>query len=315
MSRIQANLLLLIVAAVWGTTFVAQQQVLEHLGPFLYTGLRFLLGALVIVPLAWREYRKLGERGIHFDRHDLQGSVAMGGLLFGGIILQQIGIGETTVTHAGFLTVLYVPLVPLLAWGLQRQWPHPGIWLGVAGSLLGTWLLTGGAFSEFSRGDLWVIASTLFWALHMLYIGRVAGRKDAPIGVALVQFMVCGLLALGWGLASEPVSAAHLQGALPAILYGGLLSVGLGFTLQVIAQRHTGAADAAILLASETLFAALGGALILGERLAPLQLAGGLLILASILAVQLLPHWLARRVRGNAVSRHDEERVPQPGQG
>lgn len=123
----------------------------------------------------------------------------------------------------------------------------------------------------------------------MLWVGRVAARKGTPILVALTQFVVCGLLATGAGLVMETTTLTGLQTALPTILHGGLLSVGIGFTLQVVAQRHTRPAEAAILLSSEVLFAALAGALYLGERLAPIQLAGGLLIFACIVGVQVLP--------------------------
>ena len=298
MSRIQANFLLLIAALIWGTTFVAQQVVLDNIGPFLYTGLRFLLGALIILPMALREYGRLKDRGIRLDRIDGLGWGALGTLLFCGIILQQIGIGATTVTNAGFLTALYVPLVPLLAWIIHRQAPHLSTWPAVAGSLAGTWLLAGGKLDALSEGDLWVIASTIFWGLHVLYVGRIASRKGTPILVAFTQFVVCGVFALVWGLIAEPVSLSGLTAAMPAILYGGILSVGVGFTLQVVAQRHTRAADAAVLLSAETLFAGIAGAMVLGERLNTLQLSGCALIFISILAVQLLPLWLTERKAG-----------------
>ena len=295
MTRLRANALLLIAALIWGTTFVAQQVVLDNIGPFLYTGLRFLLGALIVLPMAVREYVRLKDRAVVLDRRDATYWCALGSLLFCGIILQQIGIGATTVTNAGFLTALYVPLVPLLAWIIHRQMPHLSTWPAVAACLGGTWLLAGGELSEFSEGDLWVIASTVFWGLHVLYVGRIAAHKGTPILVAFSQFVVCGVLALTWGLLTEPLSQAALIAALPAILYGGVLSVGVGFTLQVVAQRHTGAADAAILLSSETLFAGIAGAMVLGERLSFMQLSGCALIFTSILAVQLLPLWLERK--------------------
>lgn len=298
MSRIQANFLLLIAALIWGTTFVVQQVVLDNIGPFMYTGLRFLLGALIILPMALREYGRLTDRGIRFDRIDGLAWSGLGTLLFCGVMLQQVGIGATTVTNAGFLTVLYVPLVPLIAWIFSRQVPHLSTWPAVAGSLAGTWMLAGGKLDALGEGDLWVIASTVFWALHMLYVGRVASRKGAPILVACTQFIVCGLLALIWGLCAESITFSGLTAALPAIFYGGILSVGVGFTLQVVAQRHTRAADAAVLLSAETLFAGIAGAMVLGERLNTLQLSGCALIFISILAVQLLPLWLTERKAG-----------------
>lgn len=289
MTRTVANCLMLLAALIWGTTFVAQQLGMNDVGPLTYTGTRFLIGALVVLPLALREYGRLAARGVVLNRGDLLAWTGLGGLLFGGAILQQVGMLTTTVTNAGFLTAIYVALVPLLAWLVHGQRPHRSTWPAAFGCLFGTYLLSGGEFSALSVGDLWVIASAFFWAAHVLMVGRLAAKKGTPILVAFTQFVVCGVLASGAALFSEPISGAGLSAALPAILYGGLLSVGVGFTLQVIAQRHTRAADAAILLSSETLFAAISGAIYLGERLDATQMAGCALIFACILAVQLIP--------------------------
>lgn len=289
MSRGFANVLLLVAALIWGTTFVAQQLGMAGVGPLMFTGVRFLLGALVILPLALREHVRLADRGIRLEGSDLLAACGLGVLLCLGVVMQQIGIAGTSVSNAGFLTALYVPLVPLLGWVIHRQIPHLSLWPAALGCFVGTFLLSGGTFTSLNTGDLWVIASTLFWAAHVLWVGRIAARKGTPILVAFTQFVVCGLLATGAGLALETTTLTGLQTALPTILYGGLLSVGIGFTLQVVAQRHTRPAEAAILLSSEVLFAALAGALYLGERLAPIQLAGGVLIFACIVGVQVLP--------------------------
>ncbi len=289
MSRGRANVLLLVAALIWGTTFVAQQLGMAGVGPLMFTGVRFLLGALVVLPLALREFARLADRGIRLEGSDLLAASGLGVLLCLGVVLQQIGIAGTSVSNAGFLTALYVPLVPLLGWVIHRQIPHLSLWPVALGCLIGTFLLGGGTYTGFNAGDFWVISSTLFWAAHVLWVGRVAARKGTPILVAFTQFVVCGLLATGAGLALETTTLTGLQTALPTILYGGLLSVGIGFTLQVVAQRHSRPAEAAILLSSEVLFAALAGALYLGERLAPIQLAGGLLIFACIVGVQVLP--------------------------
>lgn len=289
MSRTVANCLMLIAALIWGTTFVAQQLGMQNVGPLTYTGIRFLIGALVVMPLALREYGRLTARGVIINRRDFLAWAGLGGLLFGGAVLQQIGIASTTVTNAGFLTALYVPLVPFLAWVVHRQRPHLSVWPAVFGSFVGTFLLSGGRFDGLTIGDLWVIVSAFFWAAHVLWVGRVAAHKGAPILVAFTQFVVCGVLASAAALFSETISPDGLVAGLPTILYGGLLSVGVGFTLQVVAQRHTRAADAAILLSSETLFAAIAGALYLGERLDAMQITGCILIFACMLAVQVLP--------------------------
>lgn len=289
MSRSVANALMLLVALIWGTTFVAQQLGMAHVGPLTYTGVRFLLGALFVLPLAVREYGRLQARGVRLERADWFAWCGLGVLLFLGAVFQQIGIMGTTVSNAGFLTALYVPMVPILAWLIDRHAPHPAVWPATIGSFIGTFMLSGGRFDALTVGDYWVIASTLFWSAHVFWVGRVAAHRGAPIMVAVTQFVVSGVLSMLVALAIEDIELAGLVEAAPAILYGGLLSVGVAFTVQVIAQRHTPATDAAILLSSEILFAALAGALYLGERLTPLQLAGGGIIFVCILGVQVAP--------------------------
>lgn len=289
MSRTLANGLMLLTALIWGSTFVAQQLGMQHVGPFTYTGARFLMGAVIVAPLALREYLRIQDRGVQFTVHDLLAWGGLGMLLFLGAIFQQIGVGGTTVSNAGFLTALYVPMVPLLGWALDRYRPHPSVWPATVGTVVGTYFLSGGTFTALTTGDWWIIASTVFWALHVLLIGRVAAKKGAPIMVAFTQFVVCGVLAALLATAQESVTTVQLHAALPAILYGGVLSVGIAFTLQVVAQRHTQPTDAAILLSSELIFAALAGAWYLGEQLSTIQLAGGAMIFVCILAVQILP--------------------------
>lgn len=289
MTRFQANLLLILTAFIWGTAFVAQNLGMQDIGPLAFTGIRFLLGALIVLPLAAREYRRLSTRGPGFSRREWLGASGLGLLLAAGATLQQVGIAGTTVTNAGFFTVLYVPLVPLFGWLLFRTQPHWSVWPAAAGCVAGTFMLGGGQLSSLVAGDFWVLASTLFWAGHVLLVGRVAAEKGAAITVACTQFVVCGLVCLVLALQVEAPTLNGLAAATPAILYAGVLSVGVAFTLQVVAQRHTAATDAAIILSAETLFAAISGALFLAERLDGMQLAGCGLILFGILAVQLLP--------------------------
>lgn len=293
MSRTVANSLMLITALIWGTTFVVQQLAMAHVGPSTYTGIRFLIGALFVLPMVLREYSRLTAAGVVIERSDLLAWAGLGVLLFLGAQFQQVGIMGTSVSNSGFLTALYVPLVPLLAWIVHREAPHPAVWPAAIGSFIGTFMLAGGQFDALTEGDYWIIASTLFWAAHVLWVGRVAARKGASVMLAATQFLVCGVLGCLYALATEPITLAGVEAALPSLLYGGLLSVGIGYTLQVIAQRHTRASDAAILLSSEVLFAGIAGAVYLGERLSALQLAGGGLIFICILGVQLAP--LVRR--------------------
>lgn len=289
MSRLKANALLLLAAVIWGSAFVGQSWGTDSVGPLTFTGLRFLLGSLVVAPLAWREWRTMTAAGQPPVRGHAPWIVLLGSLLCTGVVLQQVGLMTTTVTNAGFLTALYVPLVPLLAWAFQRQVPHWTVWPAAAGCLAGTWLLAGTSSRSLQVGDGWVLASALPWAVHVLLVGQVANRLRGAYLLACGQFAVCAVIALALGLATEPIALAGLRAAAGAIVYTGVLSVGVGFTLQVVGQRHAPASDAAIVLSSETVFAALFGAVFMGDRLGTAGLAGCALILLCILLVQTLP--------------------------
>jgi drug/metabolite transporter (DMT)-like permease len=289
MSRLQANLLLLLTALIWGSSFVAQKFGAPLAGPFGFTAARFFLGALVVLPLALAELRRGRRQGRHLSGRDRLGLLCTGSALCCGAVLQQIGIASTSVTNAGFLTALYVPLVPIIGFVTRRAVPHPMVWPAAALSVLGTWMLSGGGPVSLAIGDAWVIASALFWAAHIILVGLLSARTGMPTVLALVQFLIAGSVSAVIVPFVEPQALSGLWEARHAIAYVGILSVGIGFTLQSVTQRYTNAADAAIILSGETLFAAIGGMLVLDERLTVLQFAGCAAILIAILAVQLLP--------------------------
>jgi drug/metabolite transporter (DMT)-like permease len=294
-SRSQANLLLTLIALIWGSAFVAQSNAMAHVGPMLFTGLRFLIGSAVVLPLAVLEWRRLGRARRPLVRKDGTHIGVLGLLMTVGAVMQQVGIQSTSVTNAGFLTALYVPLVPVLAWLLLGQIAHWSAWPAALGCLIGAFLLSGAHELRLGAGDLWVVGSAFPWAVHVLMVGRWADRMDAPFLVACGQFAVCGVLSLGAAFAMEPVQWAGIAAAAGPIVYTGVLSIGIAFTAQVVAQRYAHAADAAIILSSETLFAATFGYLLLGERLNTAGLVGCGLMLGCILLVQLAP--LVARLR------------------
>jgi drug/metabolite transporter (DMT)-like permease len=297
LTRARSNLLLLLVALIWASAFVAQAIAARHIGSVTFTGLRFALGAAVVAPFAWREWRMLAARNRQPRPRDLAHIAGLGTLLFLGAAMQQVGMLTTTVTNTGFLTALYIPLVPVLGWIVSRHLPHWTTWIAAAGCVMGSWLLAGGGgLAAFRTGDWWVIASSLPWAAHVMLVGRAANRLHGALLVACGQFVACATLALAFGLATEPLTADGFTQALWPIAYTGVLSVGLAFTLQVVAQRHTRPADAAIVLSSETVFTAGFGAVFMGDRLGAAGLSGCALILACVLVVQLQPivwRWFA----------------------
>ncbi|MEJ8572137.1 DMT family transporter [Microbaculum marinum] len=285
MTRSLANLTLLFAAFIWGTAFVAQATAMQDIGPFLFTGLRFMLAVPAILPFAIREAR----RNPPIERRNRRLIVLNGAAFFLGTILQQIGIQFTSVTNAGFLTGIYVVLVPFAAWALFRSMPHRIVWPAAAISLVGTFLLSGGGLVPLGLGDVLILAGSLFWAAQVALLGLLMARTGRPVTVAVAQFAIGAVLSLAIAPLVEPIAIDRIAAAGVEILYAGLLSGGIAYTLQAIGQRWTPPADAAVILSSEAVFAAVAGALIMGDRLTAAGLVGAGLILAAILLVQLWP--------------------------
>lgn len=282
----KAEFLLLVTAVIWGFAFAAQRLGMEHVGPFTYNGVRFLLGAASLLPLLWVGHRS-GRIGPTGSRRAFWGGALLAGLLlFAGASLQQIGIVYTTAGKAGFITGLYVVIVPLLGllWGQRTPW---ATWAGAAIAVAGLYLLTINDRFTLVEGDGLVLVGALFWACHVLVIGWLSGRHIEPVLLACLQFIVCGVLSLLVAAATESTSWRALEAALMPILYGGLLSVGVAYTLQVVAQHDAPPAHAAIILSLETVFAVLGGWLLLDETLSDRGLLGCGLMFAGMLLSQL----------------------------
>ncbi|UJJ32348.1 DMT family transporter [Halopseudomonas maritima] len=292
----RADALMLITALIWGSTFVAQRLGMDHIGPFLYTGLRFAIGALTLLPLIWLLRKPAaadGRRPARVSRPMLLGSLVLGAVLTLGINLQQIGLMFTTVTNSGFITGLYVILVPVFGLFIGMR-THKGTWAGALLALIGMLLLSVNADFQVAPGDWLQLVGAACWAVHVLLVGALASRYDA-IMVSFVQFVVCASVSLMLALIFEPIVLEAVRQALPAILYGGVLAVGVAFTLQVVAQKDAITSHAAIILSLEAVFAALAGWLILGETLSLRGLLGCALMLSGMLLAQLVPIYLERR--------------------
>lgn len=293
MSRTQANLLLLLAGAMWGMGFVAQTTAMQHIGPLLFIGLRFLAATVAVFPFALREHRNAPAL---LQRRDWIAFLSIGALLFTGSVAQQVGLLTTTVTNSGFLTGLYVVMVPLLSVVLFREWPHMIVWPCAFAAFVGIWLLSGGSVAALNVGDWLTILCAGFWALQLIMIARHAAHTGRPVTLAVVQFAVCAVGGLAFALVLEPLSFDAIWSVMPEILYAGVFSGGIAFTLQAIGQRYTSASQAAIFLASEAVFAGLFGAWLLGERLPSIGLVGCGLIFAAIVAVEALPPLFAKKV-------------------
>ena len=287
MNRASANLLLVVTGAIWGGGFIAQATAMESIGPVLFTGMRFLAAAFAVLPFAAIEARRAGLPLVPAPREWTRYGL-LGGLLFSSLAVQQIGLLTTTVTNAGFLTGLYVVLTPIAGIAFFRHWPHPVIWPAALLALAGIFLLSGGRLDGLAAGDGWMVLCAVLWACHVQVLGRFAASAR-PLQLACAQFFVCAAIGLALAPAVEPVALPMIAASAGEILFAGVVSGGLAFTIQVIAQRHTTAPQAAIFMASEALFAALFGALLLGERMGPVGFLGCGLIFAAMLSVEILP--------------------------
>ncbi len=287
MTRLKADLLLLLCAFIWGTAFVAQKDLHAAAWPVLFVAARFLLSALLLAPLAWFESRHAAAPPLR--RGDLGLALLVGLCLCTGATLQQWALTGTTATNGGFLTAVYVAFVPFVVWAVAGTPPRPLVLLACAVAVLGAWLLAGGKNGGWSRGDLVLLASDLVWALHITLIARFLGRLNRPFLLCFIQYTVTALGAGALGMGVENAAWPDFRASLPAIAYAGVASGGIAYTLQIVAQRHAPAAEAALILSLESVFAALAGALVLHERLGTVPAIGCLLILAGAVMVDLAP--------------------------
>jgi drug/metabolite transporter (DMT)-like permease len=295
MSRPLAVLLLLIATAIWGLAFVAQKAAMAHMGPLTFSGTRFLLGGVALLPFALIELRRKAVRPSQFTPHLWLQIAVLCAAFFFGSILQQYGLAQTSVTNSGFLTALYVLFVPLIAFVVIRARPHPIIYLGAPLALIGIFYLNGGRLEAFNAGDMLVVTSALFWGGHVFMLGLLTRQTGLPIVLSAITVLSVGVVCLAAAFVFEVPDLSGILGGWVQILYVGLMSTAIAFTLQAIGQQHVPSANAAIILSAESLFAALGGALLLGERLPLVGYAGAALIFFAIILVEAVPALRQRR--------------------
>ena len=287
--HLKSDLLFLLSAVIWGFAFVAQRMGMDHVGPFTFNGIRFFLGAMVLVPFIYGNRKNQPQIYKGCSQIQNKSLVVYGGLagvaIFAGASLQQVGLVYTTAGKAGFITGLYVVIVPImgLLWG-QRT--NAGTWGGALMAAAGMYLLSVNEDFTISFGDLLELIGAVLWACHIHLIGWLSPKTDS-LRLAFIQFMVCAVTSLMTAVMIETASVVDVAAAALPIIYGGALSVGVAYTLQVVAQRHAHPAHAAILLSLEAVFAAVGGWLILGEVMSGRGIIGCSLMFTGMLVSQL----------------------------
>ncbi|HWQ74918.1 MAG TPA: DMT family transporter [Syntrophomonas sp.] len=284
MNVLKSNLLLLLTAAIWGFAFVAQRVGMAYVGPFTFNGVRFLLGSLSLLPLIFYFSRTAHSSSEKLINPVLPGILA-GSVLFLGASLQQVGIIYTTAGKAAFVTGLYIVLVPILSLFLHQK-VRGGTWLGCILAVTGIYFLCIKEASALQWGDLLELIGAFFWAAHILVIGYFSNRVDA-LKLSAIQFLTCSVLSLLVAVIMETILIDNLIAAAVPILYGGICSVGIAYTLQVVGQKHAPPAHAAIIMSMETVFAVIGGFLLLQEKLGLSELLGCALMLSGMIISQL----------------------------
>lgn len=281
--ELESNILLLITALIWGFAFVAQRVGAEYVGAFTFNGVRFALGAISLIPFLFfkrQEKNKATKNHIPF-----LGGIIAGCLLFTASSLQQIGLAETTAGKAAFITGFYIVIVPFLGIFLKQR-INLFNWLGALMAIIGLYLLSVTNSMTISRGDFLELIGAILFSFHILVIDHFTKKVDA-LQLSFVQFLTCSFLSIAAALMFEKITLYSLSLVVIPILYGGLGSVGIAYTLQTFGQKHTKASHAAIILSMESVFAAIGGLIILKETMGVRGYTGCVLMLGGMLISQL----------------------------
>ncbi|MDR2089159.1 MAG: DMT family transporter [Clostridiales Family XIII bacterium] len=306
-NTIKSTCILMLAAMIWGFAFVAQRSGMEHVGPFFFNGVRTVLGALTLVAvLLARGGAKRGVGAVAAPETEgradgfwnderkalLKGGFLCGLVLFAGSNFQQIGLVFTTASKAGFITTLYIVLVPIFGIFLKHR-TRWNAWAGVVLAAAGLYCLCITERFSIAPGDLIVLLGAGFWAVHIFVIDRFV-RHTGAIRLSCVQFAVCGALSLAVMPFADPHFATasafgleSVRAVLPAILYTGVLSSGAGFTLQAVGQKYAKPTAASIILSTEAIFGVVGGFLLLGERFTGREVLGCILMFAAVILAQL----------------------------
>jgi len=290
MKRIISFICLIVCTLIWGTTFIAQDTGMDHIGPFTFNSTRFFVAFIAVMPFVLI-YEK--DKIIKYVKPEkklfIKLMIPVGLSLFLGTQLQQISLIYTDVANSAFFTIFYVPMVPILIYFLFSDTPHWSVWPSVFVCVLGGYFLSDFKDADVRLGDALVLLGAVFWALHIIYIGKLVTKFDLPFFIALLQNLAVALLSFLLVLIFEEINFGKIILETYEILYAGILSGGVAFVLQLFGQKHISAAPAAIIMSLEGVFATVSAWIILNQILGLGNIIGCFLILSGVLFSQLLP--------------------------
>ncbi len=286
MKKTISFLCLVVCTFIWGTTFVAQDSGMDNIGPFTFNSVRFFVGFLAVSPFFFFfEKKKIKIEKSKFYKL----IIPVGFFLFLGTVFQQVALIYTDIANAAFFTIFYVPMVPIIVYFLFADKLHWSIWPSVFACVLGGYLLSDISNSVVRLGDTLVFIGAIFWALHIIYIGKIINQFDLPFFIAMLQNLIVALLSFLLVVMFEEIDFAKIKLETIEILYAGILSGGAAFALQLFGQRNISAAPAAIVMSLEGVFAAIAAWVVLNQILGINNIIGCSLILGGVLLSQLAP--------------------------
>ena len=290
MSKTVSLLSALLCTFIWGTTFIAQDTGMDNIGPFTFNAVRFFVGFLAIVPLAFLfEVKKFkSEFKLDFKTFAIL-SFLIGLSLFLGSALQQVALLYTDVANAAFFTIFYVPMVPIIIFLFRKKSIHWSVWPSVVLCLIGGYLLTNFHDATVRLGDTLVILGALFWSTHIIFTGIIVTKYNLPLTLGAIQTLLVALFSFMIGFIYEEFIIENILNEIDSILYAGILSGGFAFVLQIYAQKNITPAPAAIIFSLEGVFATIAAWFLLNQILGVNNLLGCFFILCGVLLSQLLP--------------------------
>ena len=288
-SKLKGNSMLILTALIWGTAFVAQSVGMDFVGPFTFLAARSIIGGIVLIPCIFL-LNKIGSKDKKIEKKENKKDLIVGGVLCGIVLcaassLQQVGIIYTSVGKAGFITALYIVIVPILGLFLKKK-VQSNVWLSVVISMVGLYLLCVKENLGINKGDFLMFLSAFVFSIHILVIDHFSPIVDG-VKMSCIQFFVCGIIAFIPAVIFENPELKNIRAAYTPILYSGIMSCGVAYTLQIVGQKYTDPVLASLILSLESVFAALSGWLILKEVFSGKELIGCILVFSAIIMAQL----------------------------